>query len=50
VGRFRISVLRAAWWALRGTRRTGTLHSYVLFTGDERRGIRGELESFQVAP
>ncbi|MDQ3676526.1 MAG: galactose oxidase early set domain-containing protein, partial [Actinomycetota bacterium] len=28
--------------------RTGTLHSYTLFTGYERAGIRGEMRSFEV--
>ncbi len=29
-------------------RRSGTVHSYTLFTGDMRAGIRGEMRSFEV--
>ncbi|HEX8105122.1 MAG TPA: S8 family serine peptidase [Solirubrobacteraceae bacterium] len=31
-------------------RRSGTVHSYTLFTGDEHHAIRGELRSYEVLP
>lgn len=53
----RARIVKGAWkldeqlsTAVRGqvSQRSGTVHSYTLFTGYERAGIRGEMRSFEV--